>query len=97
MEGLANIFGCRVASLLMKYLGLPVRAPYKASTIWNGIEKMEHRLVGWKRLYLPKGGRLTLIKIFFSNLLSYYFFLFPTPVGVANRYEKLQRDFLCGY
>jgi hypothetical protein len=97
MEGLANIFRCRVALLSMEYLGLPVGAPYKASTIWNGIEKMEHRLVGWKRLYLPKGGRLTLIKNIFSYLPTYYFFLFPTPVGVANRYEKLQRDFLWGY
>jgi len=47
VEGLASILGCRVASLLMKYLGLPLGASYKASTIWNDIiEKMEHHLVG---------------------------------------------------
>jgi hypothetical protein len=58
VEGLASIFGCRVVSLSMKYLGLPLGAFYKASTIWNDIiEKMEHRLVGWKRLYLSKGGK----------------------------------------
>jgi hypothetical protein len=52
VEGLAIVLGCQVASLLMKYLG---RAPYKASTIWNDIiEKMEHRLAGWKMLYLSK-------------------------------------------
>jgi hypothetical protein len=73
VEGLASILGCRVASLPMKYLGLPLGAPYKASTIWNGIiEKMEHRLAGWKRLYLSKGGRLTLIKSTLSNLPTYY-------------------------
>jgi hypothetical protein len=53
VEVLASILGCRVASLPMTYSGLPLGSAYKASTIWNGIiEKMEHRLTGWKRLYL---------------------------------------------
>jgi hypothetical protein len=45
IEGLASILGCIVALLPMKYLGLPLTAPYKASTIWNGIEKMEQWLI----------------------------------------------------
>jgi hypothetical protein len=45
VERLARIVGCRVASLPMKYLGLPLGALYKATSIWNGIiEKMEPRL-----------------------------------------------------
>jgi hypothetical protein len=51
VEGLVSILECSVASLLMKYLGLLLGAHYKASTIWGVIiEKMEHRLAGWKRL-----------------------------------------------
>jgi hypothetical protein len=47
VEGLASILGCGVDSLPMKYLGLPLSAHYKASTIWNDIiENMEHRLAG---------------------------------------------------
>jgi hypothetical protein len=42
VEGLAQLLGCRVASLPMTYLGLPLGASYKAISIWNGvIEKME--------------------------------------------------------
>lgn len=84
--GLSCILSCRVASLPMKYLGLPLRALYKAKSIWGGIvENIECRLVGWKRLYLSKGGRLTLIKSTLSNLIAYYLSLFLISVGASNR------------
>jgi hypothetical protein len=83
---LASILCCGVASLPIKYLGLPLGTKYKDSNIWMSIiEKMENRLAGWKRLYLSKGGRLTLINSTFSNLPTYILSLFPIPVGVANR------------
>jgi len=95
VESLASIMGCRVALLPIKYLVLPLGAPYKSISIWSGIvEKMERRLFGWKKLHLLNGGRLTLIKSTLSNLPTYYLSLFPIPIGVANRLEKLQRDFL---
>jgi hypothetical protein len=73
VEGLAQLFGFRVASLPMTYLDLPLGASYKATSIWNGvIEKMERRLARWKRMCLSKGGRLTLLKSILSNLPKYY-------------------------
>jgi exonuclease III len=94
---LAAFLGCRVAGLPMKYLGLLLGAAYKAASIWNEvIEKMERRLAGWKKLYLSKGGRVTLIKSTLSNLPTNYLSLFLVPVSVANRIEKIQRDFLWG-
>lgn len=46
-DRLASIFGCKVIGLPMKYLRLPLGAPYKSTTIWNGIvETMEKRLAG---------------------------------------------------
>ncbi|XP_035544681.1 uncharacterized protein LOC118348042 [Juglans regia] len=95
IRGLANILGCGVVSLPLKYLGLPLGASFKAKTIWEGVlEKFERRLAGWKRLYLSKGGRITLMKSILSNLPTYYLSLFPLPASIASRIEKLQRDFL---
>ena len=34
---LADILGCKTASLPMKYLGLPLGTKYKAKAIWNPI------------------------------------------------------------
>ena len=78
-EMLVNALGCKRGSLPMKYLGLPLGAKWKDRAIWNPIvEKVEKRLAGWKRLYLSKGGELTLIKSSLSNLLliSFPFFQF---------------------
>ena len=47
VEALALVLGGRIASLPMKYLGLPLGARYKSKEIWNPIlEKMERRLAG---------------------------------------------------
>jgi len=75
----------------MKYLGLPLGASFKAKFIWDDIiEKMECHLVGWKMMYLSKGGKGTLIKSTLSNMPTYFMSLFPLPIGVANCLEKLQ-------
>jgi hypothetical protein len=66
-------------------------------SIWNCvIEKMERRLAGWKRMYLSKGGRLTLLKSTLSYLPTYLLSLFPIPVRVANCLNKIQKAFLWG-
>ncbi|KAG2723320.1 hypothetical protein I3760_02G165000 [Carya illinoinensis] len=79
----------------MTYLGLPLGAASRSLQIWDSvIEKVEKRLAGWKRLYLSKGGRVTLIKSTLSNLPTYFLSLFQIPTSVASRIEKLYRDFL---
>jgi len=94
---LANILHCRVGNLPMKYLGMSLGTPYKTASIWNPIlEKMEKKLSGWKRLYLSKGGRLTLLKSTLSSIPTYYLSLFTIHVTVADRLELIQRNYLWG-
>jgi hypothetical protein len=95
VDGLAGVLDWRVSSFPMKYLGLPLETSFKAKSIWNGvIEKIEQRLASWKMMYLSKWGMIILIKSTLSNLPTYFMSLFPLLVGVANRIEKLQRNFL---
>jgi hypothetical protein len=94
---LASILGCGTSSLPLKYLGMPLGARHKATSTWDDIVvNMERRLASWQRLYLSKGARVTLIKSTLSNLPMYFLSLFYISICVANRFEKLQRDFLLG-
>ena len=68
---------------------------YPTPTVWNPIlEKIEHKLADWKKLYLSKCEKLTLLKSTLSSFPTYFVSLFTIPTHVANKIEKLQRDFL---
>lgn len=45
-------------------------------------------------MYLSKGGRLTLLRSTLSSLPTYYLSLSTIPTSMANKIEKLQKDFL---
>ncbi|RVW77375.1 LINE-1 retrotransposable element ORF2 protein [Vitis vinifera] len=63
MEELAVELGCRVGSLPSQYLGLPLGAPNRAPYMWDEVEeRVRRRIALWKRQYISKGGRVTLIK-----------------------------------
>ena len=66
-------------------------------SVWDGVEeRFRKKLAIWKRLYISKGGRLTLIRSTLSNLPLYAMSLFHLPKGVKTRLEKIQRNFLWG-
>jgi hypothetical protein len=97
VDQLAGLLGCGTGTLPLKYLGLPLGASCKLKMMWVELEElMARRLAPWKRSYLSKGGRVTLIKSTLSNLPTYMMSLFPIPVFVAKRIKKIKRDFLCG-
>lgn len=79
VEALADILGCKIFNLPMKYLGLPLGAKYKSEAICDLVlEKLERRLAMWKKFYLSKEGRIDLIKNMLSSLPK-YFLLFVSP------------------
>ena len=97
IEEMAVEVGCRVGSLPSQYLGLPLGAPNKAPSVWDGVEeKVRRRLVWWKRQYISKGGRITLIRSTLASMPIYHMSLFRMPKSVARRLDKVQRDFLWG-
>ena len=97
LEEFAEVLGCKMGSLPSTYLGLPLGAPYKSSRVWEGVEeRFKKWLALWKRHYLLKGGRQTLIKSTLSSLAIYFMSLFVIPKRVAAKLEKIQRDFLWG-
>ena len=79
------------------YLGLPLGDPQNSVTVWDGIEeRFRKRLALWKRQYISKGGRITLIRSTLSSLPIYFMSLFRMPRRVRLRLEQIQRDFVWG-
>ena len=79
-DEMAAKLGCRVGQLPATYLGLPLGAPNKATSVWDGVEeRMRRRLALWKRQYISKGGRTTLIKSTMASIPLYQMSLFRMP------------------
>ena len=97
LDELALVLGCQVGVLPTSYLGLPLGGPFNSLVAWDGVEERScKRLALWKRQYISKGGRLTLIRSTLSSLSIYFLSLFRIPRIVWLRLEKIQRDFLWG-
>lgn len=95
VSSLASVLDYKVGTLPTSYLGLPLGATNKSSSIWDLlVERFEKRLASLKKAYLSKGARVTLIKSTLSSLPTYFMSLFKIPITVTKRLEKLQRDFL---
>ncbi|RVW15066.1 putative ribonuclease H protein [Vitis vinifera] len=97
VDELADEFGYRVGKLPSTYLGMPLGAPFKSVAAWDGIEeRFRKKLAMWKRQYISKGGRITLVRSTLSNLPIYFMSIFQMPRAVRIRLEKIQKDFLWG-
>ncbi|CAL8989771.1 unnamed protein product [Prunus brigantina] len=95
LNRLAGGWGCAVGDWPMKYLGLPLGGNPKAIVFWDPVlKKVQRRLQKWKRAFLSRGGRLTLIQAVLSSIPTYYMSLFKMPASVVNKLEKLMRSFL---
>ena len=97
VEDLAAKLGCKVGSLPSSYLGLLLGVTFKSVAAWDGVyERFQKRLAMWKRQYISKGGRITLIWSTLASFPIYYMFVLYLPRTVRLRLEQIQRDFLWG-
>ncbi|RVW29085.1 LINE-1 reverse transcriptase-like [Vitis vinifera] len=97
VDELADEFGYKVGKLPSTYLGMPLGAPFKCVATRDGIEeRFRKKLAMWKRQYISKGGRITLVHSTLLNLPIYFMSIFQMPRVVRIRLEKIQRDFLWG-
>ena len=94
-ENLTLELGCKIGSRLAEYLGGCLWEQNTKLLVWDGVvERFCKRLANWKRQYISKGGRLTLIRRTMSNMPTYVISLFRLPRNVKIILEKIQRDFL---
>ena len=81
---------CKAGALPSRYLGLLLRAPFKSVAVWDVIEeRFRKRLTMWKRQYISKEGKLTLIRSILSSMPIYFISLFCMPRKVRLRLEKI--------
>ncbi|RVX10737.1 Transposon TX1 uncharacterized 149 kDa protein [Vitis vinifera] len=93
LEVLALEVGCKVGKLPTSYLGIPLGANHKSVAVWDGVEeRFRKRLTMWKRQFISKGGRITLIRSTLSSMPIYLISLLRIPrVCFANERETLWR------
>ena len=95
MEVLVNEIGCKIGALPSSYLGIPLGAQHNSVAVWDVLEeRFQRKLALWKRQYISKAGRFTLLHSTLSSLPIYYMSLFRLPRRVKVRLEQIQRDFL---
>ena len=90
VELLALELGCKVGALPSTYLGLPLGASHKSVVVWDGVkERIRKRLALWKRQFISKGGRITLIWSTLVSMPIYLMSLLRMPRVVKLRLEQI--------
>lgn len=78
----ASVLRCRVGTLPILYLGLPVGGNPRRLNFWEPVvNRIKSRLSGWKSRHLSFGGRLVLLKSVLTSLPVYALSFFKAPSG----------------
>ena len=90
VELLALELGYKVGALPSTYLGFSLGAPHKSMAVWDGVEeRIRKRLALWKRQYISKGGRITLIRSTLASMPIYLMSFMRMPRVVRMRLEQI--------
>ena len=85
---LAKELGCKVGNLPPSYLGMPLGARFNSENVWDRFEEQfKKRLALWKRQYISKGRRITLIRSTLLSLPIYLMSILPLPRKVRLRFD----------
>ena len=91
------IVGVALVEKLTIEFGMPLDASFGLVSVWDEVgERFNKRFSTWKRQYVSKGERLTLIWNILFGMSIYNMPLFSIPRKLRLKLEKIQRDFLCG-
>lgn len=94
---LERMSGFNTTQAMGKYLGIPLlgRAP-KRQDFHYLIEKVNHKLSGWKATHLSFAGRVTLARSVIQAMPTYTMMTNPIPKVCLREIEKIQRSFIWG-
>jgi hypothetical protein len=91
----ATLFQCKVSSLLLKYLSLPLYWKKPSKLDWKIlIQKLQKCLPSWNGKLLSLKGRLILLNSIFSSLPIYYLSFFLISQNILRRIDQIQKRFL---
>ena len=80
---ISEILSTLVASLPIRYLGIPLTAGRMRSAEWQPVTtKIDARLEGWHARLLSRGGRLVLLQSVLTAIPTYFMAIAPMPEGV---------------
>lgn len=98
LEELALELDNKTEVLPTTYLGLPLGAPRETISVWDGVEeRFRKRVALWKRWYISKEGRLTLMQSTLPNMSIYIMSLSCMPKKVKTKTgENSKRFFVWG-
>lgn len=94
-QSLSNILNIPSATNLGKYLGVPsIQMRVTKSTYKAVLDKVQHRLQGWKARCLSLAARVTLIKAVTSAIPPYAMQTASLPRGICAQIDKCNCRFL---
>ena len=93
-EDVSRIFGCRVGTLPMIYLGLPVNNIKISKAQFSYVpDKANKRLATWKCDMLSSGGKATLINSCLSSIPMYTMGVYQLYEGNYQALDKIRSRF----
>lgn len=96
VDSLVSEIGCKKKGWPIKYLGVPLGVNPRNTVFWEPIiSKLTKKLATWKKSFLSREGRLTLIEAVLNALPTFYMSLLKS-LGSGKRDGKDYEGFSVG-